>query len=678
VTRVSRTPPGLDLAGVSLAEAASRVLRSPAVADKTFLVAIGDRTVGGLSARDQCVGPWQVPVADCAATLLDFHGVAGEAFAVGERTPLAAIDAPASGRMAVAEALTNLAAAPVDGLGRVKLSANWMAAAGSPGEDAALFDTVRTVALEVCPALGVSIPVGKDSMSMRTRWSEGGRDVQVVSPVSLVVSAFAPCADVRETLTPQLRLDRGETALVLIDLAPGRARLGGSVLAHVFGQAGRDVPDLDDPARIRGLYDVLAALRRDGLVLAYHDRSDGGLFVTLCEMAFAGHAGVTIDATAVAGEADLLAALFAEELGAVLQVRLADVAEVGRTCRAHGLDARCVARVNAGDEVVVQRGGEQLFGEDRVTLQRAWSETTWQMQGLRDNPACAQQEYDRILDHDDPGISPLLTFDPAGNVGAPFVSRGARPRIAILREQGVNGHVEMAAAFDRAGFAAHDVHMSDLIAGRVSLAGFRGFVACGGFSYGDVLGAGEGWAKSILFNPRSRDQFEAFFGRTDTFGLGVCNGCQMLSNLQELIPGAGHWPHFVRNRSEQFEARLVMAEVPESPSILLTGMAGSRMPIVVSHGEGRAAFDDPADMARVAVALRYVDNRGRPTSIYPLNPNGSPEGITGVTTVDGRFTVLMPHPERVFRTVQMSWHPATWGEDSPWMRLFRNARAFAG
>jgi phosphoribosylformylglycinamidine synthase len=678
VTRVSRTPPGLDLAGVSLAEAASRVLRSPAVADKTFLVAIGDRTVGGLSARDQCVGPWQVPVADCAATLLDFHGVAGEAFAVGERTPLAAIDAPASGRMAVAEALTNLAAAPVDGLGRVKLSANWMAAAGSPGEDAALFDTVRTVALEVCPALGVSIPVGKDSMSMRTRWSEGGRDVQVVSPVSLVVSAFAPCADVRETLTPQLRLDRGETALVLIDLAPGRARLGGSVLAHVFGQAGRDVPDLDDPARIRGLYDVLAALRRDGLVLAYHDRSDGGLFVTLCEMAFAGHAGVTIDATAVAGEADLLAALFAEELGAVLQVRLADVAEVGRTCRAHGLDARCVARVNAGDEVVVQRGGEQLFGEDRVTLQRAWSETTWQMQGLRDNPACAQQEYDRILDHDDPGISPLLTFDPAGNVGAPFVSRGARPRIAILREQGVNGHVEMAAAFDRAGFAAHDVHMSDLIAGRVSLAGFRGFVACGGFSYGDVLGAGEGWAKSILFHERVRDGFAAFFARADVFALGVCNGCQMMAALKEMIPGAGHWPRFLRNESEQFEARLATVEITGSPSILFRGMAGSRLPVVVSHGEGRAAFDDPADMARVAVALRYVDNRGRPTSIYPLNPNGSPEGITGVTTVDGRFTVLMPHPERVFRTVQMSWHPATWGEDSPWMRLFRNARAFAG
>ena len=678
VARVVRGLPPLDLSGITWSEAVSRVLRAPTVADKTFLVTIGDRTVGGLCSRDQCVGPWQVPVADCAATLLAFEGYAGEAFALGERTPLAVIDAPASGRMAVAEALTNLAAAPVEALERVKLSANWMAAAGAPGEDAALFDTVHAVALELCPALGVSIPVGKDSMSMQTRWEAGGQSHQVVSPVSLIVSAFAPCADVRGTLTPQLRTDAGETALVLIDLAAGRTRLGGSALAHVFGQAGGVVPDLDDAASIRGLYSALADLRAASLVLAYHDRSDGGLLVTLCEMAFAGHVGVTIDADALGSEDGLLAGLFAEELGAVIQVRAADLERALEVCRGHALAARRVGRLNAEDLVTVQRGAEVLLRDDRVSLQRAWSETTWQMQTLRDNPACAQQEYDRVLDRADPGLSPVVTFDPAADVSAPYVSRGARPAIAILREQGVNGQVEMAAAFDRAGFAACDIHMSDLIAGRASLSGFTGFVACGGFSYGDVLGAGEGWAKSVLHHTAARDGFAAFFQRPDTFALGVCNGCQMMAALKELIPGAASWPRFVRNESEQFEARLATVEIVESPSLFFRGMAGCRLPVAVSHGEGLAAFERPADIDGVHVAARFVDNRGRVTATYPLNPNGSPRGITSVTTPDGRVTVLMPHPERVFRTVQLSWHPEAWGEDSPWMRLFRNARLFVG
>jgi phosphoribosylformylglycinamidine synthase len=680
---VSRRRPALaavDLGGITVDEAVQRVLRSPTVADKRFLISIGDRTVGGLCARDQCVGPWQVAVADCAVTLASFEGYSGEAFAIGERTPLAAVDAPASGRMAVAEALTNLAAAPIRDLSRVKLSANWMAAAGAPGEDAALFDTVCAVALELCPALGVSIPVGKDSMSMRTTWQEETSRREVVSPVSLIVSAFAVCDDVRDSWTPQLRTDLGETELLLIELAPGRTRLGGSVLAQVFGQVGHEVPDLDEPARLRALFAALAALRRDGLVLAYHDRSDGGLFGTLVEMAFAGHCGVAIEGGSVtaASSPDQLAWLFNEELGAVIQVRVADHDRVVRQLSAQGLEASLVGRPADDDHVSIAFGGTPVHRRPRRDLQRAWSETSWLIQSLRDNPACAQAEYDGLLDEEDPGLSPHLTFDPAEDIAAPFVNRGARPTVAILREQGVNGQVEMAAAFDRAGFDAFDVHMSDIIAGRVSLAGFAGFAACGGFSYGDVLGAGEGWAKSILHHERTRDEFAAFFARPDSFALGVCNGCQMLAALKALIPGAEAWPRFVRNTSEQFEARLVTVEVLPSPSLFFRGMEGSRLPVVVSHGEGRARFDRDDDAARVLGAARYVGNRGEPDPPFPLNPNGSPGGLTAVTTPDGRFTALMPHPERVFRTVQLSWHPGGWGEDSPWTRLFRNARVFVG
>jgi phosphoribosylformylglycinamidine synthase len=679
VTRVTPRLAPLDLRGVTLADAVDRVLRCPTVADKTFLVSIGDRSVGGLCSRDQFVGPWQVPVADCATTLLSFREYAGEAFSIGERSPIAAVDAPASGRMAVAEALTNLAAAPVTDLSRVKLSANWMAAAGAPGEDAALFDTVRSVAMDLCPALGVSIPVGKDSMSMRTTWSEDGRPHAVVSPVSLIVSAFGPCDDVRATLTPQLRTDLGLTDLILIDLARGKARLGASVLAQVFGQVGTDVPDIEDPGLVRSLFVALAAMRRERIALAYHDRSDGGLIVTLLEMAFAGHCGLTIDAdTAAAGANDVLAALFAEELGAVIQVRSCDVGRALELLRAHGLTGRIVARPSDDGLVRVQHGADEIFSATRVSLHRMWSETTWLMQSLRDNPASARDEYDRILDDSDPGLSPHLTFDHADDISAPFVARGARPAFAILREQGVNGEVEMAAAFDRAGFEAHDVHMSDIIAGRVSLSAFRGFAACGGFSYGDVLGGGEGWAKSILYNARARDEFAAFFERPGTFALGVCNGCQMMAALKELIPGASAWPRFLKNTSEQFEARLSTMAVVDSPSLFFAGMAGSRIPVVVAHGEGRAVFEHPAHAAQVAGAGCFVDNRGNPTEVYPLNPNGSPGGVTAVTTADGRFTALMPHPERVFRSVQMSWHPPEWGEDSPWMRVFRNARVWMG
>ncbi len=679
---VARSAPALrpfDASGITIAEALDRVLRAPAVADKTFLISIGDRTVGGLCARDQCVGPWQVPVADCATTLLAFEGYAGEAFAVGERTPVAALNAPASGRLAVGEALTNLAAAPVRALSLVKVSANWMAAAGQPGDDAALYDTVRAVARELCPALGISIPVGKDSMSMRTTWRDAHGTRAVVSPVSLIVSAFAPCDDVRGTLTPELCRDAGPTALILIDLARGRVRLGGSTLAQVFGCPGGETPDVDDPAAIRGLYAALAELREAGLALAYHDRSDGGVLVTVLEMAFAGRVGVTLDAGATsANDGELIAGLFAEELGAVLQVRTSEVPRVLERLGGHGLDARVIGHPTADDHVSIVRNGEVLFSETRVALERAWSETTWLIQSLRDNPESARQEYDRILDRDDPGLTPVVTFDASADVAAPSVARGARPRVAILREQGVNGEVEMAAAFDRAGFEADDVHMSDIVEGRVSLRDVRGFAACGGFSYGDVLGGGEGWAKAILYNPRARAEFEAFFSRPDTFALGVCNGCQMMAALKELIPGAEAWPHFVKNASEQFEARLVTVEILPSPSLFFAGMAGSRLPVVTAHGEGRAVFDNEADRRQVIVAARWVDNRGEPTEVYPLNPNGSAGGLTAVTTADGRFTAIMPHPERVFRTVQLSWHPRGWGEDSPWMRVFRNARVFVG
>jgi phosphoribosylformylglycinamidine synthase len=692
---VKRLRPGrsaLSLKDISLAAAVSRVLCHPAVANKTFLVSIGDRTVGGLCARDPFVGPWQVPVADCAVTLLDYDGYAGEAFAVGERTPLALIDGPASGRMAVGEALTNILSGGVDSLSKIKLSANWMAAAGYPGEDAALYDTVKAVALELCPALGISIPVGKDSLSMRTAWG----DKEVVAPLSLVVSAFAPLADARAALTPQLRTDAGETELVLVDLGCGRNRLGGSILAQVFSQLGDDCPDVDDPLLLKNFFSAIQKLQP--LLLAYHDRSDGGLFVTLCEMAFAGHCGVTLSLDAIAFDAaaddvdafkrdaeeqlagrakDLaLEALFSEELGAVLQIRAADRSRVMDALRAAGLGehSHLIGSLNARDEVRITRNNRVVLVAKRDHLQRTWSETTWRMQTLRDNPECAREEYDRLIEPDDPGLSVHLTFKEK-NIA---VAEGVRPRIAILREQGVNGQVEMAAAFDRAGFEALDVHMTDLIAGRISLEGCKGFAAGGGFSYGDVLGGGQGWAKTILFNARAREEFERFFARKDTFALGACNGCQMMGALRELIPGAGGWPLFVRNRSEQFEARLVMVEIVQSPSILFAGMEGSRMPIATAHGEGRPLFRDEKDLSRALVSMRYVNNRGEPTELYPYNPSGSPGGITGLTTPDGRFTIVMPHPERVFRNVQMSWSPPGSPEDSPWMQLFRNARRWVG
>ena len=677
-TRVVRRLAPLDLRGVGVKDALYRVLQFPAVADKTFLVTIGDRTVGGLCARDPMVGPWQVPVADVAVTLRDFAGFAGEAMAIGERTPVALIDAPASGRMAVGEALTNIAAVRIRDLRDVKLSANWMAAAGAPGEDAALYDTVRAVALELCIPLGLSIPVGKDSLSMRTTWREDGVDKSVTAPVSLIVSAFAPIADARACLTPLLRLDRGETALVHLDVANGRRRLGGSALAQVYGQLGNEAPDVDDPARLASFFALVQQLHADGMLLAYHDIGDGGLLVALAEMAFASRCGLAIELPAASREP--LAALFAEELGAVVQVKSADAEALLAAARQADVAAAVVGAPVAGHRVSIRRGDEMFLDASRVDLHRAWSATTHAMQRMRDNPQAADQEHARLSDEDDPGLSPTLTFDPHEDPAAPFIARGARPRVAILREQGVNGQVEMAAGFTRAGFDAYDVHMTDLVSGRRSLAEFRGFVACGGFSYGDVLGAGEGWAKSILFNVRLRDAFAAFFARGDAFALGVCNGCQMMSNLHEIIPGAASWPHFVRNASEQFEARLVLLEVLPTPSLFFAGMEGSRIPVALAHGEGYAEFASAEHLAAAQplVALRFVDDRGRATDAYPYNPNGSPHGITGLTTPDGRFTILMPHPERVWRTVQMSWHPDDWGERSPWYRMFANARRFVG
>jgi phosphoribosylformylglycinamidine synthase len=696
VRHLARASAPLSLEAVTLDSAISRVLRHPAVGDKTFLVTIGDRTVGGLCARDPCVGPWQVPVADCAVTLADYEGYAGEAFAIGERTPLAAIDAPASGRMAVGEAITNIACARIDSLKNVKLSANWMAAAGAPGEDAALYDTVRAVALELCPALGVAIPVGKDSLSMRTAWD--GKEI--LAPVSLVVSAFAPTPDARAALTPRLRTDAGETELVLVDLGEGRNRLGGSILAQVYSQLGDRTPDLDKPELLKNFFEVVQSLSREKLLLSYHDRSDGGLFAAACEMAFAGHCGVTLSLDALAFDAaaddvdafkrdaeeqlagrarDLaLAALFNEELGALLQVRVGDRGRVMDALRAAGLGhcSHIVGAPNGRDEIRITRNAKAVFSGKRDHVHRLWSETSWRMQTLRDNPECAREEFDRIIEQNDPGLSVSLSF--TQDKKEIFVNAKARPRVAILREQGVNGQVEMAAAFDRAGFEAVDMHMTDLIAGRASLAGFKGFAAGGGFSYGDVLGGGRGWASTILYNAVVRKEFETFFARQDTFALGACNGCQMMAALKELVPGAAHWPRFVRNRSEQFEGRLVLVEVLESPSLFLKGMAGSRIPIVTAHGEGRAEFEQQDHLNGALVAMRYVDNRGKPTETYPYNPSGSPQGITGVTTADGRFTIVMPHPERVFRNVQMSWAPDDAGEDSPWMQMFYNARRWVG
>ena len=719
-----RVPPvgdGFEIGGIEIGPALERVLRMPAVADKSFLVTIGDRTVGGLVARDQMVGPWQVPVADCAVTLSGFRGYTGEAVAMGERTPLAVLDARAAARMAVAEALTNIAAADVARIDRVVLSANWMAACGEPGEDARLFDAVRAVAMELCPALGVSIPVGKDSLSMSTTWRDDAGAHKVVSPVSPVITAFAPVGDARRSLVPMLRTDLGASSLLLIDLGCGANRLGGSALVLSHQRLGTTPPDLDRPETLPALFRVLSRLRCDGLVAAYHDRSDGGLAACVLEMAFAGRTGLDIDLDALGP--DPIAALFCEEPGAVLQVRDADLGTVRAVFDSEPVLRSCVHRIGAvepGDRIRIRAGSRVLHEASRTALHRVWSETSYHMQHLRDDPACADEDYARIADASERGLWCTTTFDmdyvadgarniradaesgtdsgtdsdadtnavtvtgndtgPESAPAAPFIAH-ARPRVAILREQGVNGHVEMAASFDAAGFDAFDVHMSDLAHGRVSLAEFIGLAACGGFSFGDVLGAGGGWAHSIRFNPRCRDEFEGFFRRDDTFTLGVCNGCQMLERLRDLIPGTAAWPRFLRNRSEQFEARLVMTRIVRSPSLFLEGMEGSELPTVVSHGEGRAVFD--ADTSERAfrsrlVSLQYVASDGSPAERYPANPNGSQDGVAGITTPDGRVTIMMPHPERTFRAVQHSWHPARWGEHGPWLRMFRNARRWSG
>ena len=715
VQRLPRQGTALDLTGVKLEQVALDVLRHPTVASKRFLVTIGDRTVGGLSHRDPMVGPWQVPVADCAVTLADFVGFRGEAMSLGERTPLAALNAPASGRMAVGEAITNLLAAPIE-LDRVKLSANWMAACGEPGEDAALYDTVHAVGMELCPALGIGIPVGKDSLSMRTRWGEGSQARQVTAPVSLVVTAFATLDDVRGTLTPQLQTIEagpggpacGDTTLVLVDLGAGKRRLGGSMLAQVLGRFGDEVPDLDDPQALKSLVAAVNELRGSGRLLAYHDRSDGGLWASVCEMAFAGHLGVSLNVDILVTDSDgiadscaeygdsknwagqvgerrnelTLAALFNEELGVVMQVRTAERNEVMATLRAHGLSrhAHFIGKTNPRGVMEVWRDAKLQYSAPLQALHQQWDEVSWRIGRLRDNPASADAEHAAAGAPDDPGLHVHLSFDAAVDVAAPFISaaRSAQPRVAILREQGVNSHVEMSHVMARAGFDTFDVHMSDLQSGRARLDQFQGLVACGGFSYGDTLGAGEGWARSILFNPALAESFATFFNRGDSFALGVCNGCQMMSALSALIPGAADWPRFTRNASQQFEARLSLVEVLDSPSLFFAGMAGSRIPIAVAHGEGRADFSQRGDAARVQRAMRFVDHHGRPTEVYPANPNGSPDGLTAVTTEDGRFTALMPHPERVSRHVQMSWSVGDVSGLSPWARMFANARRWVG
>jgi len=662
-----------DTRDIELHEAVECVLSFPAVADKSFLIHIGDRSVGGMSSRDQLIGPWQVPVSDVAVTTSSYSGYTGEAMAVGERTPVAIRSGPASARLAVAEAITNLAAADISSLADVRLSANWMAAAGHGSDDYSLFAMVKTLGEEICPALGVAIPVGKDSLSMRTVWQADGEPRAVTAPVSLIVSAFAPVADVRRTLTPQLETSAGDTVLILIDLSGGEQRLGGSVLAQCFGQFGGSAADLDDPGLLGRFFEAQRALRANDLLLAYHDRSDGGLFVTLIEMAFASHVGIEMQLPT--GTTDPMSYLFNEEPGVVLQVRRKDLESVQAVCDEYELgETPVVARPATHGDIVIRQDGDTLYRAPRMRLHRCWSELTYRMQSLRDDPACAQEAYDALLDEEDPGLNASLTFELRDTDNS---ARSRRPKVAILREQGVNSQREMAAAFDRAGFDAYDVHMTDLFSGRMSLDDFRGLVACGGFSYGDVLGAGEGWAKSILYNDAVRERFSEFFQREDSFVFGVCNGCQMLAALKALIPGVDHWPRFVRNRSDQFEARLSLVRIESSPSILLRDMTGSRMPIVTSHGEGRAEFVSEAALLRCDRELacaRYVDNYGEATDLYPANPNGSPLGIAGLTSQDGRVTIMMPHPERVFRTVQHSWHPADWGEDSPWQKLFANAR----
>ena len=681
----SRSLSPLNLGDLSLRDAIRRVLSHPTVADKTFLISIGDRSVGGLICRDQMVGPWQVPVADCGVTATSFDVYTGEALAMGERTPVAVNNAAASARLAVGEALTNLAAAQIGDLGKVNLSANWMAAPSIPGEGADLYAAVQAVGLELCPALGITIPVGKDSMSMSTVWTESGIQKRMTAPVSLIVSAFAPVTDVRLSLTPQLQSGSGLSApdsrLLLIDLGRGKNRLGGSILAQTLSQTGAEPPDVDRAADLKNFWNAIQQLGREQKLLAYHDRSDGGLLATIVEMAFAGHTGVDLTLPSSSGLSALSAQLFNEELGAVIQIRTADRDHVLSVLRAHGLDTctHDLGTLNADHTIRIRQSDTLVYEENLFALRAIWSDVTRRIASLRDNPAAAESEYQLKLDPKNPGIRPKLTFQLSA-LGSQLSA--SRPRVAILREQGVNGQIEMAHAFARAGFRAVDVHMSDILEGRVSLRDFRGLAACGGFSYGDVLGAGEGWAKSILFNARARDEFAAFFAREDTFALGVCNGCQMMSNLHEIIPGTEHWPHFVQNKSERYEARFVSLKIEKSPSLFFAGMEGSVIPVVTAHGEGYAEFPTPEHAARCNtsgfVAARYVDNHHQPTEQYPLNPNGSPFGITALTSSTGRALIMMPHPERVHRTVTMSWHPADWGEDSPWMQLFYNARRWVG
>ncbi|MEI6715381.1 MAG: phosphoribosylformylglycinamidine synthase [Verrucomicrobiota bacterium] len=672
---LSRPTLPLDLKGISLKEATHRVLAHPTVADKTFLISIGDRTVTGLVSRDQMVGPWQVPVADCAVTAAAFDVFTGEAMSMGERTPVALNSAAASARLAVGESLTNLAAAAIGDIGKVNLSANWMAAPSIPGDGADLYAAVEAVGMDLCPALGITIPVGKDSMSMSTVWEDASGQKRMTAPVSLIVSAFAPVSDIRLSVTPQLEQDPN-TSLLLIDLGRGKNRMGGSILAQTLSQIGAETPDVDNASDLKAFWNAIQQLLSAKQIVAYHDRSDGGLLACVVEMAFAGHIGV--DLTLPEG-IDPFAALFNEELGAVIQVKTVDLDAVQSVLKSFGLDqiTSTIGHLNSDYAFKVSQAGQTLLNEGLSELRAVWSDVTRRMAQLRDNPSCAEQEFTAKLNPNDPGISPKVTFDIV--VGEDF---SVRPPMAILREQGVNGEVEMAAAFTKAGFRAVDVHMTDILSGRISLKDFRGLVACGGFSYGDVLGAGEGWAKSILFNDRARGEFSEFFARKDTFALGICNGCQMMSNLHSIIPGADHWPRFVQNQSERFEARFASLRIEKSPSVFFSGMEGSILPIAVAHGEGYAEFVDSKTAASCnnsgLVAARFVDNFAQPTEQYPLNPNGSPFGITSLTTQDGRVTIMMPHPERVFRTIQHSWAPKTWGEDAPWLRMFRNARVWVG
>lgn len=674
----------VNLEGVTVRKALPAVLRHPSVASKQFLITIGDRAVGGLTHRDQMVGPWQVPVADVAVTALSFQSNKGEAMAIGERTPLAVISSPAACRMAFAEALTNIAAADIE-VPTVKFSANWMASCGSAGEDAKLYDAVKATS-EFCKALGVSIPVGKDSCSMKTGWTDGkGVEKSVTSPVSMIASASGPVGDIRLTLTPQLQ-PAVASKLIAVDLSEGKGRLGGSILAQVIQSFGNDAPDIEDPKKVLAFVKAVRLLASEGKILAYHDRSDGGLAAAVCEMMFAGHCGASIDVAPLCRgglrtEEALLRALFSEEAGAVLQVRDEDAEAVMARLREAGLDhATCfIGAPKNDDRLTILCNGKEVCSEERAVLQRAWTEVSWQIARNRDNPACADAEYARISNPEDSGLFIETHFDPQMNVAAPMINTGAHPKMAVLREQGVNSQHEMAAAFMHAGFDVCDLHMTDLLSGRVDLAELKGIAAAGGFSYGDVLGAGGGWARSILFNERLSEEFARFFERKDTFGLGICNGCQMFSELHSLIPGAEHWPRFVRNLSEQFEARLVQVKIEKSPSIFFEGMEGSSMPVVNAHGEGRVLWRVEGDAAAALVAARYVDPKGRPTEVYPFNPNGSVAGVTAVTTPDGRFMAMMPHPERSHRAVQLSWGASELdGEWSPWMRMFWNARRWVG